>query len=174
MLLPTSNNKSQLLHVHIKCGQNADTLHKTKIPNNCHTTVWDFSIVPGAGVEPARHCCHWCLRPTRLPIPPSGLISASRRRSFRFQDFQSLSASKPLCLKISPHQSLSTSKLSASEPFPWPPKHSHRIASTPLAANRVDKDRKNSPFASIFPELFSKPHPRTSPKLRRNHFAPSK
>ena len=131
--------------------------------------------VPGAGVEPARHCCHWCLRPTRLPIPPSGLISASRRRSFRFHGLsQSLSASKPLCLKISPHQSLSTSKLSASEPFPWPPKHSHRIVSTPLAANRVDKDRKNSPFASIFPELFSKPHPRTSPKLRRNHFAPSK
>ena len=32
-----------------------------------------LSIVPGAGVEPARHCCHWCLRPTRLPIPPSGL-----------------------------------------------------------------------------------------------------
>ena len=29
-------------------------------------------MVPGAGVEPARHCCHWCLRPTRLPIPPSG------------------------------------------------------------------------------------------------------
>ena len=31
-----------------------------------------FLLVPGAGVEPARHCCHWCLRPTRLPIPPSG------------------------------------------------------------------------------------------------------
>ena len=37
-----------------------------------HVTVSDFIIVPGAGVEPARHCCHWCLRPTRLPIPPSG------------------------------------------------------------------------------------------------------
>ena len=34
-------------------------------------------MVPGAGVEPARHCCHWCLRPTRLPIPPSGLIFRS-------------------------------------------------------------------------------------------------
>jgi site-specific DNA recombinase len=28
--------------------------------------------VPGAGIEPAQHCCHWCLRPARLPIPPSG------------------------------------------------------------------------------------------------------
>ena len=29
-------------------------------------------LVPRAGVEPARHCCHWCLRPARLPIPPPG------------------------------------------------------------------------------------------------------
>ncbi len=29
--------------------------------------------VPGAGIEPARTCIHWFLRPTRLPIPPSGL-----------------------------------------------------------------------------------------------------
>ena len=33
-------------------------------------------MVPGAGIEPARHCCHWCLRPARLPIPPSGLYHA--------------------------------------------------------------------------------------------------
>ena len=36
----------------------------------------DFSLssgsVPGAGIEPAQHRCHWCLRPARLPIPPSG------------------------------------------------------------------------------------------------------
>ena len=30
--------------------------------------------VPGAGIEPARVLPHWCLRPTRLPIPPSGLV----------------------------------------------------------------------------------------------------
>ena len=30
--------------------------------------------VPGAGIEPAQHCCHWCLRPARLPIPPSGRV----------------------------------------------------------------------------------------------------
>ena len=29
-------------------------------------------FVPGAGIEPARDCSHWFLRPTRLPIPPSG------------------------------------------------------------------------------------------------------
>ena len=28
--------------------------------------------VPGAGVEPARVLPHRCLRPARLPIPPSG------------------------------------------------------------------------------------------------------
>ena len=31
-------------------------------------------IVPRAGIEPARTFVHWCLRPTRLPIPPSGLV----------------------------------------------------------------------------------------------------
>ena len=30
--------------------------------------------VPGVGLEPTQHCCYWCLRPARLPIPPSGLI----------------------------------------------------------------------------------------------------
>ena len=28
--------------------------------------------VPGAGIEPARHCYHWILSPARLPIPPPG------------------------------------------------------------------------------------------------------
>ena len=33
-----------------------------------------LKFVPGAGVEPARTCVHWCLRPARLPIPPSGQV----------------------------------------------------------------------------------------------------
>ena len=37
-----------------KCGQNADTEGKTKIPNNYRLAIWDFFLVPGAGVEPAR------------------------------------------------------------------------------------------------------------------------
>ena len=32
----------------------------------------ELRVVPGAGIEPARDCSHWFLRPTRLPIPPSG------------------------------------------------------------------------------------------------------
>ena len=36
-----------------------------------------FSQVPEAGIEPARYCYHWCLRPTRLPIPPPGLLSTA-------------------------------------------------------------------------------------------------
>ena len=31
-------------------------------------------FVPGAGIEPARVLPHWFLRPTRLPIPPSGQL----------------------------------------------------------------------------------------------------
>ena len=33
-----------------------------------------IKAVPRAGIEPARTFIHWCLRPTRLPIPPSGLV----------------------------------------------------------------------------------------------------
>ena len=36
-----------------------------------HLRVYNFPV-PGAGVEPAQPCGHWCLRPARLPIPPSG------------------------------------------------------------------------------------------------------
>ena len=32
-----------------------------------------FIFVPRAGIEPAWRLIHWCLRPARLPIPPSGL-----------------------------------------------------------------------------------------------------
>ena len=32
-----------------------------------------FASVPRAGIEPAWRLIHWCLRPARLPIPPSGL-----------------------------------------------------------------------------------------------------
>ncbi len=31
-------------------------------------------LVPRPGVEPGWMLLHWCLRPARLPIPPSGLI----------------------------------------------------------------------------------------------------
>ena len=39
-------------------------------------------LVPGAGVEPAQPCGHWCLRPARLPIPPSGRSVGLQRYVF--------------------------------------------------------------------------------------------
>ena len=39
-------------------------------------------LVPEAGIEPARTCVHWCLRPTRLPIPPFGLFRLQRYKYF--------------------------------------------------------------------------------------------
>ena len=42
----------------------------------------DFDSVPGAGVEPAQPRGHWCLRPARLPIPPSGPLSATPVRLY--------------------------------------------------------------------------------------------
>ena len=44
--------------------------------------VSTLRLVPRAGVEPARVLPHWCLRPTRLPIPPSGLESGCKVTSF--------------------------------------------------------------------------------------------
>ena len=41
----------------------------------------EFCLVPRAGVEPARVLPHWCLRPTRLPIPPSGRQSGCKGKS---------------------------------------------------------------------------------------------
>ena len=40
---------------------------------------WGALLVPRAGIEPARTFVHWCLRPTRLPIPPSGLIGSAAK-----------------------------------------------------------------------------------------------
>ena len=39
-------------------------------------------LVPEAGIEPARTCVHWCLRPTRLPIPPFGLSACKDTNTF--------------------------------------------------------------------------------------------
>jgi hypothetical protein len=40
-------------------------------------------VVPGAGIEPAQHCCRGILSPLCLPIPPPGhrmLANAKRSR----------------------------------------------------------------------------------------------
>ena len=39
-------------------------------------------FVPGAGLEPARVLPHWCLRPTRLPIPPPGQSGTAKIRIY--------------------------------------------------------------------------------------------
>ena len=51
-------------------------LKKSKRGNYLIVKQLPLLQVPGAGVEPAQPCGHWCLRPTRLPIPPSGLMCA--------------------------------------------------------------------------------------------------
>jgi hypothetical protein len=51
--------------------QNTNELQKKKTEGSDKKSVSSVSV-PGAGIEPAQHCYHWCLRPARLPIPPSG------------------------------------------------------------------------------------------------------
>ena len=43
--------------------------------------------MPRAGIEPARYCYHWCLRPARLPIPPPGHGGAAGAGLARQQRF---------------------------------------------------------------------------------------
>jgi site-specific DNA recombinase len=51
--------------------QNTNDLQDKKKEETDKKPVSSVSV-PGAGIEPAQHCYHWCLRPARLPIPPSG------------------------------------------------------------------------------------------------------
>jgi hypothetical protein len=51
--------------------QNINELQKEKTEGSDKKPIPSVSV-PGAGIEPAQHCYHWCLRPARLPIPPSG------------------------------------------------------------------------------------------------------
>ena len=50
------------------CGENVGKENRKTLVESTLRGFW----VPGAGVEPAHPFGHWCLRPTRLPIPPSG------------------------------------------------------------------------------------------------------
>ena len=40
------------------------------------------AVVPGAGLEPARHCWRGILSPLCLPIPPPGLVNLIYYTSF--------------------------------------------------------------------------------------------
>ena len=48
------------------------------------TRVYLLFLVPRPGVEPGWKWIHWCLRPARLPIPPSGLLSYLRCKGIYF------------------------------------------------------------------------------------------
>ena len=53
-------------------GTNWEHIYKKKRVKYLIYKYLALFLVPGAGVEPAHPFGHWCLRPTRLPIPPSG------------------------------------------------------------------------------------------------------
>ena len=42
------------------------------------------SSVPETGLEPARPCEHWSLKPARLPIPPLGHFAVAKVQLFFF------------------------------------------------------------------------------------------
>ena len=86
----------------IKEGQNdlpffcVKILHATKLrPNKWIRKEKSFVItlnidtyktlsVPETGLEPARPCEHWSLKPARLPIPPLGHFAVAKVQLFFF------------------------------------------------------------------------------------------
>jgi hypothetical protein len=52
-------------------GSNADAT--VSILTSANQRIVRTGLVPGVGLEPTQYCYHWCLRPARLPVPPSGL-----------------------------------------------------------------------------------------------------
>ena len=46
--------------------------------------------VPRVGLEPTRVLPHWCLRPTRLPIPPPGPVFLIERKNSEKNQIQLL------------------------------------------------------------------------------------
>ena len=72
---PEKGVKNEML-LHCCCNEKAKT--PQTIDLQCLLLL---VFVPRAGVEPARVLPHWCLRPTRLPIPPSGRRSGCKGKS---------------------------------------------------------------------------------------------
>jgi len=72
--------------------QQMDLEHKKS--RNFEKLTKNSGFVPGAGLEPARVLPQWCLRPSRLPIPPPGHFSCGLQKYgilFFIQSFQIIS-----------------------------------------------------------------------------------
>jgi hypothetical protein len=54
--------------------QNTNDLQNKKTEDKDKKSLSSVSV-PGAGIEPAQNCFYWCLRPARLPVPPSGHLN---------------------------------------------------------------------------------------------------
>ena len=58
-----------------KCGENVGKNQANKKAKRLTINHLAFHSVPRPGVEPGWMLLHWCLRPARLPIPPSGQLN---------------------------------------------------------------------------------------------------
>ena len=75
--LNTKNSKFQYLYLKSSFGEGkfgdiSGVYNKKRVKYLIFKYLTRF--VPRPGVEPGWMLLHWCLRPARLPIPPSGLI----------------------------------------------------------------------------------------------------
>ena len=61
-----------------KCFSYVSVGKEKTLVNFWFTRVYFHLFVPRPGIEPGWKWIHWCLRPTRLPIPPSGRLRLSK------------------------------------------------------------------------------------------------
>ena len=61
-------------YIFCACGENVGKNRANKKAKYLFIKYLAFYLVPRPGVEPGWMLLHWCLRPARLPIPPSGQL----------------------------------------------------------------------------------------------------
>jgi hypothetical protein len=59
-------------YIFCTCGENVGKIQAKEKAKLLIIQHLAFILVPRPGVEPGWMLLHWCLRPARLPIPPSG------------------------------------------------------------------------------------------------------
>ena len=73
-ILMLRSNTAHLHSADIVCRAATGATPPAKGKRKKRKTLIFLFFVPRAGVEPAQGWTYWCLRPARLPIPPSGLL----------------------------------------------------------------------------------------------------
>ena len=99
-----AKENNDLLLYFCACGENVGKNQANKKAKRLIVNRLAFHSVPRPGVEPGWMLLHWCLRPARLPIPPSGqLLSGICFSLIAVQRYEHLSNLPNISLVFSLH-----------------------------------------------------------------------